>query len=514
MPPPQIVLVGERLFGGRDANVGRLLEGALGEATDLVFFDPTAVPSDFRDGGRASPPNVAGTLLHTFRLLEGRRVGKVLCFAKEAASGALFPADRLQTDRTRTFRQFFHEVLRPLALRRKLVVAPDEDLRSLQVDGPVFELPESDEEADEVREPPPFRLEEARLRADRSAQVEDVAAAFAPRPPTPPAAAPPRPPPPVDDVRPSFVFIPQPAASSTAPPAAVERSPSVIVDSPPPPRLPARPPPRFVHTRPPVGRPVFTRSPPQNSSDWSRAPAETNVRSAPPPPTAERAPSVIVDSPPPRPHEPFGGPFAHPPRGFGAAAGRSRNGAINRTPAFSRNPPPNPSDWSWAPSGGNSQTLGPSRANRPHDHRARLERLRAVIAGGGPVQYAPDSVFDHVMRARMVNGPLRMADDEAAALWGEDVMPRLHREPLQPLLLHPTDKLPYDGSSCVVCLEERPHKPVACRECRKGLGCFACLKRWCEDEAGQQNRRSCPLCRGHWGAAPQVAEMTISSLLK
>ncbi|KAI6172564.1 hypothetical protein M3Y98_00987100 [Aphelenchoides besseyi] len=73
--------------------------------------------------------------------------------------------------------------------------------------------------------------------------------------------------------------------------------------------------------------------------------------------------------------------------------------------------------------------------------------------------------------------------------------------------------IPYDGSQCIVCLEDHPAKPVACVFCRKCVGCFECIKSWCIHRRGETNRGSCPLCRYHWGLKPTVAQMSVSDLL-
>ncbi|KAI6197420.1 hypothetical protein M3Y94_01222000 [Aphelenchoides besseyi] len=73
--------------------------------------------------------------------------------------------------------------------------------------------------------------------------------------------------------------------------------------------------------------------------------------------------------------------------------------------------------------------------------------------------------------------------------------------------------IPYDGSQCVVCFEDHPTKPVACLACRKCVGCFECIKSWCIHRRGETNRGSCPLCRCNWGLKPAVAQMSVSELL-
>ncbi|KAI6233135.1 hypothetical protein M3Y99_00949000 [Aphelenchoides fujianensis] len=89
-----------------------------------------------------------------------------------------------------------------------------------------------------------------------------------------------------------------------------------------------------------------------------------------------------------------------------------------------------------------------------------------------------------------------------------------HPAPIADLVLVDDETLPYDGSQCLVCLEETPTRPVACLECRKGIGCFECLLEWCRSEKQAHRLGSCPLCRGVWDAThPAVIEQTISTLL-
>ncbi|KAI6234210.1 hypothetical protein M3Y99_00828700 [Aphelenchoides fujianensis] len=89
-----------------------------------------------------------------------------------------------------------------------------------------------------------------------------------------------------------------------------------------------------------------------------------------------------------------------------------------------------------------------------------------------------------------------------------------HPAPIADLRLADDQTLPYDGSQCLVCLEETPTGPVACLECRKGIGCFVCLRKWCRSEKCAHRLATCPLCRAVWDATnPMVIEQTISTLL-
>ncbi|KAI6243151.1 hypothetical protein M3Y99_00138500 [Aphelenchoides fujianensis] len=89
-----------------------------------------------------------------------------------------------------------------------------------------------------------------------------------------------------------------------------------------------------------------------------------------------------------------------------------------------------------------------------------------------------------------------------------------HPAPCADLRLADDETLPYDGSQCLVCLDETPTQPVACPKCRKGIGCFECLQEWSRSEKRAHRSSSCPLCRRAWDAAkPVVIEQTISALL-
>ncbi|KAI6230663.1 hypothetical protein M3Y99_01036700 [Aphelenchoides fujianensis] len=81
----------------------------------------------------------------------------------------------------------------------------------------------------------------------------------------------------------------------------------------------------------------------------------------------------------------------------------------------------------------------------------------------------------------------------------------------EPITVDSANAMPYDGAQCTICLEETPTRPVACAECRKGVGCFECVDKWCRRSAfSAPVLQTCPLCRCDWGARPVLLEMTIS----
>ncbi|KAI6233501.1 hypothetical protein M3Y99_00907300 [Aphelenchoides fujianensis] len=85
----------------------------------------------------------------------------------------------------------------------------------------------------------------------------------------------------------------------------------------------------------------------------------------------------------------------------------------------------------------------------------------------------------------------------------------------EPITVDPQRTMPYDGAQCTICLEEKPTRPVACAECRKGVGCFVCVDKWCRRPVlSAPVLQTCPLCRCDWGARPVLLEMTISAACK
>ncbi|KAI6226341.1 hypothetical protein M3Y99_01303300 [Aphelenchoides fujianensis] len=87
----------------------------------------------------------------------------------------------------------------------------------------------------------------------------------------------------------------------------------------------------------------------------------------------------------------------------------------------------------------------------------------------------------------------------------------VQRDRSEQIKVDSANAMPYDGSQCTICLEDTPTRPVACAECRKNVGCFECVNKWCRRPGvAAPVLQTCPLCRCNWGTRPVLLEMTIS----
>uniref|UniRef100_A0A914C4S3 histone acetyltransferase n=1 Tax=Acrobeloides nanus TaxID=290746 RepID=A0A914C4S3_9BILA len=69
---------------------------------------------------------------------------------------------------------------------------------------------------------------------------------------------------------------------------------------------------------------------------------------------------------------------------------------------------------------------------------------------------------------------------------------------------------------CLICLSEKPEKPLGCVDCKQLIGCGRCVARWfftnfmadisaIATEPLAEGRRNCPLCRSKWDTRKKLA---------
>ncbi|CAD5213292.1 unnamed protein product [Bursaphelenchus xylophilus] len=62
-------------------------------------------------------------------------------------------------------------------------------------------------------------------------------------------------------------------------------------------------------------------------------------------------------------------------------------------------------------------------------------------------------------------------------------------------------------STCSICLDDWPIKPVACRRCKQCIGCGDCVDKWCNERLFSSP--TCPLCRERWLSRREIVEMVV-----